>query len=195
MALLRSPISPELEVRISGEGVYLRHPLPGDFGPWSRLRAESRAFLEPWEPVWPADDLTRAAFRRRLRRYQRDIREDLAYPFLIFRKGDDRLMGGCTLSNVRRGVAQAASLGYWVGEPFANRGVMSGAVRALLSWAFDELKLHRVEAACLPANEPSRRLLRRCGFTEEGYARAYLRINGAWQDHILFAILRSDPRG
>lgn len=195
MAFLRSPISPEHEVRISGEGLYLRHPLPGDFAAWSRLRAQSRAFLEPWEPVWPADDLTRAAFRRRLRRYQRDIREDVAYPFLIFRKGDDRLMGGCTLSNVRRGVAQSASLGYWVGEPFANQGVMTAAVRALLPYVFDELQLHRVEAACLPNNEPSKRLLRHCGFTEEGYARAYLRINGAWQDHVLFAILRSDPRG
>ncbi|MFP3942495.1 MAG: GNAT family N-acetyltransferase [Alphaproteobacteria bacterium] len=194
MALLRSPISPEHEIRITGDGLYLRHPLPGDYEAWSRLRARSRAFLEPWEPVWPADDLTRGAFRRRLRRYQRDIREDTAYPFLIFRSPDDRMLGGCTLSNVRRGVAQAASLGYWVGEPFKNQGVMTRAVRALLPFAFDHLKLHRVEAACLPANEPSRRLLRRCGFTEEGYARAYLRINGAWQDHVLFAILQSDPR-
>jgi [ribosomal protein S5]-alanine N-acetyltransferase len=194
MALLRSPISPELEVRVPGEGIYLRHPLPGDFEAWSRLRAVSRAFLEPWEPVWPSDDLTRAAFRRRLRRYQRDIREDAAYPFLVF-DGGNRLLGGCTLSNVRRGVAQAASLGYWAGEPFKGRGVMTRAVRALLPHAFDELRLHRIEAACLPSNEPSKRLLRRCGFTEEGYARAYLRINGAWQDHVLFAILSNDPRG
>lgn len=194
MALLRSPLSPEHEVRIRGEGLYLRHPLPGDYESWTRLRAQSRAFLEPWEPVWPPDDLTRGAFRRRLRRYQRDIREDAAYPFLIFRQGDGRLLGGCTLSNVRRGVAQMASLGYWVGEPHAGRGVMTGAVRALLPYAFDELKLHRIEAACLPTNEPSRRLLLRCGFTQEGYARSYLRINGAWQDHILFAILRDDPR-
>jgi len=194
MAFLRSPLSPELEVRISGEGLYLRHPLPGDFEPWARLRSLSRAFLEPWEPVWPADDLTRAAFRRRLRRYQRDIREDSAYPFLVFQKGNNRLLGACTLSNVRRGVAQTASLGYWVGEPYKGQGIITRAVRALLPYAFEDLKLHRVEAACLPTNEPSKRLLRRCGFTEEGYARAYLRINGAWQDHILFAILRDDPR-
>lgn len=195
MSLLRSPISPEHEVRICGEGLYLRHPLPGDFEPWAQLRAQSRAFLEPWEPVWPPDDLTRAAFRRRLRRYQRDIREGCAYPFLVFLSGDNQLAGGCTLSNVRRGVAQTASLGYWVGEPYKGRGLITEAVRVLLPYAFDELKLHRVEAACLPTNEPSKRLLRRCGFTEEGYAREYLRINGAWQDHILFAILRTDPRG
>ena len=194
MALLRSPISPEHEIRVPGEGLYLRQPLPGDYEGWSRLRAVSRAFLEPWEPVWPSDDLTRAAFRRRLRRYQCDVREDAAYPWLVFDTGD-RLLGGCTLSNVRRGVAQAASLGYWVGEPFKGRGVMTRAVRALLPHAFDDLRLHRVEAACLPTNEPSKRLLRRCGFTEEGYARAYLRIYGAWQDHVLFAILSNDPRG
>lgn len=194
MSLLRSTIATEHDTVVHGDGLYLRHPQPGDFQDWSDLRGRSRAFLEPWEPVWPADDLTRAAFRRRLRRYQQDIRVGHAYPFFVFRTDDQALLGGCTLSNVRRGVAQSGSLGYWVGECFARQGYMTAALQALIPFTFDELHLHRLEAACLLENEASQRLLRRCGFTEEGKARAYLRINGAWRDHVLFAILESDPR-
>src|SRR4029077_13074575 len=84
----------------------------------------------PWEPTWPADDLSRGAYRRRLRRYAEDQRTDTSYAFFLFRKGDDALVGGRTLANIRRGVAQAGSLGYWIGEPFARRGLMSGAVQA-----------------------------------------------------------------
>ena len=103
-------------------------------------------------------------------------------------------MGGVTLSNVRRGVAQAASVGYWIGERFARQGYMTEAVLAVVEFAFEELGLHRVEAACLPENDASRSLLLKVGFRQEGYARQYLRINGKWQDHLLFEMLRDDPR-
>ena len=96
-----------------------------DFENWRELRAESRAFLKPWEPRWPADDLTRAGFRRRLLRQDRDRLEDQAYAFLLFREEDHALLGGLTLGNVRRGVAQCGTLGYWMGEPFAGQGYMS----------------------------------------------------------------------
>ena len=193
MALLRSINRTDTPPLIEGEGVYLRRPMAQDFEQWAALRASSRDFLTPWEPTWPLDDLTRTAYRRRMRRYAKDMRDDAAYPLFIFRSGDDTLLGGCTLSNVRRGVTQSCSLGYWIGEPFKRRGLMSEAVKAVIPYAFYDLRLNRVEAACLPTNEASQRLLRRVGFVEEGYARKYLRINGIWQDHVLFAIVKGDP--
>lgn len=172
--------------------VYIRAPVQRDWRNWAALRAESRDFLVPWEPTWAYDALTRSAFRRRLRMYRAETRQGLGYSFLVFRQSDDVLLGGITLSNVRRGVAQTASLGYWVGAPFSQRGYMTEAIACILRFAFKDLGLHRVEAACLSANVASKSLLRKSGFREEGLARQYLRINGNWQDHVLFAILRSD---
>jgi ribosomal-protein-alanine N-acetyltransferase len=194
MALFRTVSFTESVPAIEGDGVVLRTPQMMDFPEWAQLREHSRDFLTPWEPIWPADDLTRAAFRRRLRRYTEDARQDLAYAFFVFRRSDDALVGGLTLANVRRGVAQAGSLGYWMGEPFAGQGYMSRAVRALIPFGFGPLRLHRLEAACIPTNNASIRLLERCGFSREGLARRYLCINGLWQDHFLYALLNSDPR-
>jgi ribosomal-protein-alanine N-acetyltransferase len=178
---------------LHGEGVILRYPEMRDYRPWSKLRDESRDFLAPWEPVWATDELTRAAFRRRLRRYGREIRNDLAYPFLLFRS-DGTLLGGCTLSNVRRGVTQSAAIGYWIGKPFARQGFMFSALRTLLPFAFGPLGLHRVEAACVPENAASRNLLRKLGFREEGRALRYLQINGEWRDHLLFGLLQDESQ-
>jgi [ribosomal protein S5]-alanine N-acetyltransferase len=179
---------------VEGETVYLRAPQMADFAEWAELREASRAFLTPWEPTWLHDDLTRAAFRRRLKRYAEDLRTDQAYPFFVFARTDNTLVGGLTLANVRRGVAQAGSLGYWMGEPYARRGFMTAAVNALIPFAFGALRLHRLEAACIPSNVASVRLLERTGFTREGFAREYLCINGVWQDHLLYALLKNDAR-
>ncbi len=192
MAFFRSVSFGEVLPAVTGKGVFLRMPVAGDFPEWASLREQSRDFLTPWEPIWPPDDLTRAAFRRRLRRYSEDQRADQAYAFLIFRTQDSALVGGLTLATIRRGVAQAASIGYWVGQPYANQGYMSAAVRALIPFCSGSLRLHRLEAACIPTNKPSIALLEKCGFQREGYARGYLCINGAWQDHLLFARLRTD---
>jgi ribosomal-protein-alanine N-acetyltransferase len=194
MAFLRSISKPDPASLVIGEGVALRSPQLTDYAEWSALRERSRDFLVPWEPTWPADDLTKASFRRRLRRYQREIRDDNAYPFFIFRETDGAMVGGCTLSNIHRGVQQDATLGYWAGAPFAGQGYITRAVRALLPFVFEELKLHRLQASCLLENERSKAVLRRCGFREEGYARGLLLINGVWRDHVQFAILRDDPR-
>jgi ribosomal-protein-alanine N-acetyltransferase len=193
MAFFRSVSVSETPPAIEGQGVILRWGQPADYPAWSQLRARSRNFLTPWEPSWPSDDLTRGAFRRRLKRYAEDQRADLSYSFFVFRKEDDALVGGLTIANVRRGVAQAGSLGYWMGEPYARRGYMSAAVKAVAPFAFGALSLHRLEAACIPTNTASRRLLERCGFRHEGLARRYLCINGIWQDHLLYARLRDDP--
>ncbi|MCC7266551.1 MAG: GNAT family N-acetyltransferase [Caulobacteraceae bacterium] len=180
---------PDNAFRVEGEGIRLRPPKPSDYLEWRDLRARSREFLQPWEPVWPSDDLTRAAFRRRLGAYQRDMDLGQAYPFFAFRTADDALTGGITLSNVRRGVAQTGSVGYWSGQPFARRGHTLAAVKALTGFAFRTLGLHRLEAACIPTNDASRSLLKKAGFTEEGYAQAYLKINGVWRDHVLFGLV------
>lgn len=193
MALFRTVSSNDTLPAISGNGVTLRVPQSSDFAEWAALRETSRSFLTPWEPTWPADDLTRGAFRRRLKRYAEDLRGDLAYAFLIFRESDNAMVGGLTLANIRRGVAQAGSIGYWVGAPFARRGYMTAALRALMPFCFGTLRLHRLEAACIPANTASIRLLEKTGFQREGYARAYLCINGSWQDHLLYARLKDDP--
>jgi ribosomal-protein-alanine N-acetyltransferase len=192
MAFFRTVSFSEPLPSVEGDNVFLRAPQTGDYAEWAALREASRAFLTPWEPTWPADDLSRSAFRRRLRRYAEDLRTDSSYAFFLFRKSDGVLLGGLTLANIRRGVAQAGSLGYWIGEPYARRGLMSAAVRALVPFSFTALRLHRLEAACIPSNAASIRLLEKCGFVREGYAREYLCINGLWQDHVLFARLSTD---
>ena len=192
MAFFRSVNFSEQLPAIGGDTVVLRPPQMGDYPEWAALREASREFLTPWEPTWPADDLTRASFRRRIRRYFEDQRGDLAYPFFIFRRNDDALVGGLTLANVRRGCAQACTLGYWMGRDYAQRGYMTAAVRGVIPFAFGTLRLHRIEAACIPANTASIRLLERTGFQREGFARQYLCINGSWQDHLLFARIQGD---
>jgi ribosomal-protein-alanine N-acetyltransferase len=190
MAFFRTINFSEPLPSIVGEGVLLRAPQATDFGEWAALREQSRAFLAPWEPTWPEDDLTRSAFRRRIRRYAEDLRTDQGYAFLIIRSADNVLVGGLTLANIRRGVAQAGSLGYWMGQKFVRRGSMTAAVRAVIPFAFGALRLHRIEAACIPTNAGSIRLLENTGFTREGYARDYLCINGIWQDHLLYGRLK-----
>jgi ribosomal-protein-alanine N-acetyltransferase len=175
--------------RIDGEGVYLRAPELRDYQEWADLREVSRAHLIPWEPTWAQDETSRGSFRYKLRRYSEDARDDRAHALFVFREEDDALLGGVTLSNIRRGVAQMASLGYWAGEVYSGKGYTTAAVRAVVRYAFEDLDLHRVEAACQPDNMASRRVLEKAGFTQEGFAKAYLKINGKWRDHLLFGIV------
>jgi ribosomal-protein-alanine N-acetyltransferase len=194
MAFFRTVSLSEQVAAIEGTSVVLRPPLMSDYEEWAAIRERSRDFLTPWEPTWPLDDLTRSAFRRRLKRYAEDQRSDQSYAFFIFTADRRALVGGLTLANVRRGVAQAASVGYWMGAPFVRRGLMGAAVRAVIPYSFSVLRLHRLEAACIPTNQASIRLLESCGFAREGYARQYLCINGTWQDHLLYARLKDDPQ-
>ncbi|MFT3732313.1 MAG: GNAT family protein [Hyphomicrobium sp.] len=187
MAFLRS-IRPEEDFEVvHGRSLTLRQPVVADYTAWAELRALSRAHLTPWEPTWSPDDLSRTMYRRRLRAYARDIHNDVSYPYFIFENATGALIGGLTLSNVRRGSAQTASLGYWMGAPYAGRGHMRDAVAMLLPMAFNALRLHRIEAATMLNNFPSMRVLESVGFEREGMARAYLKINGRWEDHLLYA--------
>ncbi len=180
---------------LHGPGVILRAPRPLDFHEWAELREASRDYLQPWEPAWGEDDLGRPAFKRRLSIYDREMELGTAYPFFIIDKATGALAGAITLSNIRRGVAETGTLGYWIGRPYAGEGRGTAAVETILDFAFDNLMLHRVEAACVPNNHASKRVLEKAGFRHEGTAKAYLKINGVWADHLLFAILESDLGG
>jgi ribosomal-protein-alanine N-acetyltransferase len=194
MALLRAASASDLGPVLESGRVVLRTPQMSDYPAWAELRAASREFLTPWEPLWSSDELSRASFRRRVRHYLRDLREDVGYALFIFSATSGALVGGLTLCNVRRGVTQSCTLGYWVGAKYARQGYMTMAVRAVVPFVFDSLELHRLEAACLPTNTASIKLLEKTGFRHEGLARRYLRINGIWQDHLLYALLDSDTR-
>lgn len=174
---------------VQGAGVTLRAPRASDHAAWAAQREASRDHLQPWEPAWPADDLSRTAYRRRLSLYDRERELGTAWPFFIFSAETGALVGGVTLSNIRRGVAETGTVGYWIGQEHAGRGLATAAVRALMRYAHEDLRLHRLEAACVPNNHPSRRVLEKSGFSQEGLARAYLKINGVWADHLLFGVL------
>ena len=189
MFLRRSP-APRLET----ERLVLRLPAHGDFPAWSRLRAESRSFLTPWEPAWHEGHLSRRAFVNRVYWAARASRGGTALPLFLVRH-DGVLVGAVTLDNIRRGPAQMGTLGYWVGAPFVRQGYMREALAAVVGHAFGTLDLSRIEAACLPENAASRGLLERSGFKYEGVAQSYLQINGRWRNHVLYANLRGDRRG
>jgi [ribosomal protein S5]-alanine N-acetyltransferase len=189
VAFLRS-IRPDEDFEVvHGRALTLRQPVVGDYMEWAELRALSRAHLTPWEPTWSQDDLSRAMYRRRLRAYAKDVHNDVSYPYFIFDNTSGTLLGGITLSNVRRGSAQTASLGYWMGAPYTGRGHMREAVGMLLPMVFNALRLHRIEAATMLKNFASMRVLESVGFEREGLAHSYLKINGRWEDHLLYARL------
>jgi ribosomal-protein-alanine N-acetyltransferase len=178
---------------LKGNLVTLRVPFTNDFREWSTLRGESRAFLEPWEPRWTPDELDRTAWRLRISRYREDYAQGTAIALFIFEKSSGKLAGGITLGNIRHGVSQSGHVGYWIGERFGGRGLMTDAVKVVARFAFDTLRLHRIEAACIPDNIRSIRVLEKAGFRREGLLRSYLRINGIWQDHYLYARIADDP--
>ncbi len=181
---------------LKGEKVVLRLPLASDYQEWAALRGKSRNFLERWEPRWTPDELERTAWRHRIGRYREDHAQGIAIAFFILDKNTGKLVGGITLGNIRHGVAQSGHIGYWIGEPYAGRGLMTDAVNVLARFAFDTLRLHRIEAACIPDNARSIRVLEKAGFRREGLLRSYLKINGMWQDHYLYARLADDfPQG
>ena len=183
------------KIRLGTERLILRPPVHADFLGWSSLRNDSRDFLTPWEPVWSSDHLTRRAFTNRVYWAARSINNGTALPLFLIRREDERLVGAITLDNIRRGPAQAGTMGYWIGQPFAREGYMTEAISAVVSHAFDRMELSRIEAACLPENVASRGLLERSGFKYEGVAQSYLQINGRWRTHVLYACLRMDRRG
>ena len=182
-------------IRLDTERMALRLPQHSDFNAWTALRQDSRGFLVPWEPTWSADHLSRKAFTNRVYWAQRASRAGTAIPFFLERNVDGALLGAITIDNIRRGPAQMATIGYWIGAPHARQGYMAEAIEAVTRHAFTVLDLSRIEAACLPDNAASRAALERAGFKYEGVAQSFLQINGRWRTHVLYANLRHDRRG
>lgn len=182
---------------LESERLILRPPEAGHFAAWRDLRRSSRDFLKPFEPRWTEADLARPAYRMRLARGREEAQRGTEFGFFVFEKqaSGEVLAGGLTISNIRRRAAQFGTLGYWMGEPFAGRGLMSEAVGTVLPFFFDTLGLHRLHAAFLPHNTASRRVLEKNGFREEGFAESYLQIDGKWADHVLFALTRERWEG
>lgn len=183
------------KVRLETERMTLRPPIHGDFRQWTALREGSAEFLQPWEPTWAADHLTRKSFTNRVYWAQRSITNGTAVPLFLVRREDEAVLGAITLDHIRRGPAQSATTGYWIGEPYARQGYMREAIQAVVHYAFTTLDLSRIEAGCLPENLPSRGLLENTGYKYEGVAQAYLQIDGRWRNHVLYANLRHDRRG
>ncbi len=183
------------KLKLETERLSLRPPAHSDFHDWAALRRSSREFLTPWEPVWAQDHLSRKSFTNRVYWAQRSVASGSAIPMFLFRREDNVLIGAITLDNIRRGPAQAGTMGYWTGQAYARQGYMREAIGALVHYAFTRLDLSRIEAACLPENAASRGLLESAEFKYEGVAQSYLQINGRWRTHVLYASLRSDRRG
>jgi ribosomal-protein-alanine N-acetyltransferase len=177
---------------LMGTRVTLRAPRPSDYTAWRDLRRLSRDFLKPFEPRWSESDLTQRVFTSRLKRGREEARGGTDYSFFLFVRdgGGEKLVGGITLSNIRRRAAQFVNLGYWMGRPYAGQGLMTEAVGLVVPFCFETLGLHRIHAAFLPDNMASRRVLEKNGFREEGFAEHYLQIDGKWADHVLFGLTR-----
>lgn len=182
----------ELTETTIGAGVSLRSPKWADYEDWVKLRRENRQYLTPWEPEWNELHLTRSVYKAKLARFKKMASNDDAYPFYIFRNTDQRLIGACNLTHVERNVSQSTKLGYWVGEKYTRQGFARAAVKASLRFCFEELRLHRVEAGVQSGNTASIRVLKAAGFQPEGVARGYLKIDGQWRDHEIFAKLSTD---
>lgn len=183
------------KLRLETTSLTLRLPVHGDYRAWVALRDSSREFLTPWEPNWASDHLSRKGFTNRVYWAGRAVASGTGLPLFMVRRSDQALIGALTLDNIRRGPAQAATTGYWIGAAFARQGYMREALEAVVHYAFDTLDLSRLEAGCLPENAASRGLLEKVGYKYEGVAQSYIQINGRWRNHVLYAALRADRRG
>ncbi|MDC0651637.1 GNAT family N-acetyltransferase [Alphaproteobacteria bacterium] len=180
--------------KLTGNRIFLRPPKRRDALKWQRLRMASKSFLIPWEPAWDASSCSRRSYIRFFKNSNYLANMDRAYSFLIFNIKDKSLLGGLNVGNVRRGVSQSASLGYWIGKQYARSGYMKEALEILIPSLFLDLQLNRIEAAILENNLASKNLLKKIGFKKEGNLRKYLKINGEWQDHVLYSLLEYDSK-
>jgi [ribosomal protein S5]-alanine N-acetyltransferase len=172
-------------VELQGERILLRHLTADDARALLAFMEENRAFLEHWEPAREADFFTLEAQLADIEAVADDAAGDRRHAFGIFL--DDELVGRIALSQIFRGIFQNAYLGYSVAERWNGHGLATEAVRIVMDFAFGDLGLHRVQAAVMPRNAGSIRVLEKNGFREEGYAVGYLCINGVWEDHRIFA--------
>ncbi|WP_345893853.1 GNAT family protein [Nocardioides sp. TF02-7] len=184
-------------VLISGTDpvVTLRPIRRSDARAWRTARRRNAAWLAPWDAtVPPGGEARPTTFGALVRRLNRAARRGTTYPFVI--EVDGRFAGQVSINNIVRGSAQFASVGYWIDQQFAGRGVMPRAVAMAIDHCFFTARLHRVEVCIRPENTNSLRVVEKLGIREIGYAPRFLHIDGDWRDHRIFAVTKEDaPRG
>lgn len=185
-----NPVFPDLQ--FIGQTVLVRPPREEDWPQWKAVREQNYDYLQPFEPLWPDNCLTERFYERSFLRQLKDWNEDKRYCFLIFDEDDETLIGGVNVNNVQRGVSQTASFGYWLAEDAQGRGYMVQALDLIIYFCFKVLKLHRVQISCMPHNTKSIKVAQRLGFTEEGFAKKYIKINDIWEDHKIFGLTIED---
>ncbi len=175
--------------------VTLRPMRASDAEAWRGARTRNAAWLVPWDATAPPGSPSSAVtFRALIRRLTRHARAGTTLPFAL--EVDGKFAGQVTVNNIVRGSAQFASVGYWIDQDFAGRGVMPRAVAMVIDHCFTTVGLHRIEVAIRPENSNSLRVVEKLGIEEVGYAPRYLHIDGAWRDHRLYGITREEiPRG
>ena len=194
MSFLTTYYPKKLNFEINGSKIFLRPPDYKDWIEWSDLREKNETYLRPWEPSWSPNELARSFFVKRVRYFEKLAIEERAYSFLIFKSDNKNLIGEININNVQRGVVQSCSIGYWIAEPRVGQGFMTEAISLVKNFIFNELELHRIEAACLPRNLRSLRTLKNNEFMKEGLVRKYLKINGKWEDHILLSCIKDSNK-
>ena len=177
---------------ITGQKIILRPPQYSDWKAWADERKKNKWYLQPWEPLWSINELERSSFVKRVRMFERLSHNDQAYSFLIFTSDNEDFIGEVNISNVQRGIIQSCTIGYWIAKNCEGKGMMSESLELVKEFIFNELKLHRIEAACLPHNMPSLKVLLKNGFIKEGTARKLLKINDKWQDHTVLSFILDD---
>jgi ribosomal-protein-alanine N-acetyltransferase len=180
---------------LRGSSTFIRPLEPSDAPAMLEVRARNDEFLRPFEPLKPIDYLTLSAQRQEIERGGQDWRADRGYAFGMFSTEASELIGRVALSNVARGAWQNATLGYFVDEGHNGRGHCTEAVGLVLEFAFIYANLHRVQAAVMLGNAASTRVLEKNGFRFEGTSKSYLRINGVWEDHDVYALTLEDWEG
>jgi ribosomal-protein-alanine N-acetyltransferase len=177
-------------IRLYGRRVLLRPLVPTDFAAWSEVRIRNEGWLLPWEqarvPGMPDPTRDREAFAVRCSARERERQLGAGYGFGIF--VDNAFAGEINLNSVQRGSFQNAYVGYWIDEAKAGRGYMPESVAVVTRFAFDDLRLHRLQIAIIPRNRNSRRVMEKLRYRDEGVALRYLEINGVWEDHVRYAI-------
>ena len=177
-------------LRLYGRRVVLRPLVAQDFNGWSEVRRRNGEWLTQWEPMrlthHPDPETNREVFAARCGARERERLAGTQYAFGIF--VDGAFAGEINLNNVVRGAFQSATIGYWIDKSRAGRSLMSEAVVVLAQYAFEEMRLHRLEICIIPRNVNSRRVMEKLDIRTEGIAERFLEINGVWEDHIRYGI-------
>ena len=177
-------------LRLYGRRVVLRPLVAQDFNGWSEVRRRNGEWLTQWEPMrlthHPDPETNREVFAARCGARERERLAGTQFAFGIF--VDGAFAGEINLNNVVRGAFQSATIGYWIDKSRAGRSLMSEAVVVLAQYAFEEMRLHRLEICIIPRNVNSRRVMEKLDIRTEGVAERFLEINGVWEDHIRYGI-------